>query len=112
MDAAVLSVATLAVNQGVSAFTSFLPPISDIRRANPADNPDVAADIRMGEVAAITLTVGIGAVCSSLSGSNVPIVVAVTTSLILIALYESTLRADRPFEATKVTLAPVPDPED
>ena len=93
--------ALLSVTQGIGAFGAFLPKISEVRRADPINNPDVAADIRMGEVAAATLTLGIGVIASSLTGSPVPVYTALLMVVILVSLYESTLRAHRPFEVKK-----------
>jgi len=90
--------AMLAVTQGMTAFTVFLPKFSDVRAAHPANNPDIAADVRMGEIAATTLTLGIGAMASSLTGSQIPAVTALLTCAVLITLYESTLRANKPLE--------------
>lgn len=90
--------ASLAIAQGVTAFNVFLPKITDIRKANPADNPDFAADVRIGEVAAVTVTMGIGLIASSLTRNSVPALVSGLVCLILIFLYESVLRADRPLE--------------
>lgn len=98
--------ALLSVTQGISAFGAFLPKISEVRRADPVNNPDVAADIRMGEVAAATLTLGIGVIASSLTGSAVPVYTALLMATILVCLYESTLRAHRPFESKTLTLVP------
>lgn len=90
--------ATLAVTQGITAFNSMLPKISEVRKNHPADNPDFAADVRMGEIAASALTLGVGCIASSLTGSPAPTIVAALTCLVLIILYESTLRANRPLE--------------
>lgn len=94
--------AMLGVTQGVTAFTTLMPSLSDIRKADPTDT-SFAADVRMGEVAAVTLTIGIGAISSSLIGSPVPAITSVFMCLILVAVYESALRGDRPFEA-KISL--------
>lgn len=90
--------ASLAVTQGVTAFSTFLPKFSDVRKNHPDDNPDFAADVRMGEVAAVTVTMGIGLIASSLTGSAAPAIVSALTCLVLVVLYESTLRANRPME--------------
>lgn len=95
----VLGPATLSITQGISAFHSFLPPFSDIRKNDPMGDPEFAADVRMGEVAAVTTTLGVGLITSSLTGSPVPVYTAVVMSAVLVALYESTLRRQRPMEA-------------
>lgn len=83
--------ATLCITQGIGAFTTFLPNFTEVRKADPHDNPEVVNDVRMGEVAAVTLTVGISMVASSLTGSPVPTVVALATCVVLVMLYESAL---------------------
>jgi hypothetical protein len=89
---------TLALTQGIASFHTFIPSLSDIRKNNPADNPDFAADVRMGEVASVALTVGIGVIASSLTGSSVPALVSLVVALGLVVMYESVLRSDRPLE--------------
>lgn len=91
--------AMLGVTGGIQAFMSVLPKLTDIRKADPINNPEVAADVRLGEVAGVTLTLGIGAIASSLTGSPVPALTALFMCIILVAVYESTLRAERPFES-------------
>jgi hypothetical protein len=93
----------LGVTQGITTFTTLLPPLSDIRKADPSDT-SFAGDVRMGEVAAVTLTLGIGVISSSLTGSPVPAATSVLMCFILLCVYESALRGDRPFEAK----APLP----
>jgi hypothetical protein len=98
VEPGLLGPTTLAISSGVSAFSTFLPKITDIRKANPNDDVSFAADVRMGEVAAAALTIGVGAIVSSLTGSSAPTVVAVIVALGLVIMYESTLRANRPME--------------
>lgn len=90
--------ASLSIAQGIGAFQAFLPKFSDVRRHDPQSNPDFAADVRMGEVAAVTVTLGIGAITSSLVGSPVPAVVSAAVCLVLVVLYESTLVAHDPMQ--------------
>lgn len=96
-DPAVTSAALIAMTQSIAAFQTFLPPLADIRKGS-ADDPGFAGDVRLGEVAAAGLTIGVGAIVGSLTGSSVPTVVAVVTAVGLVVLYESTLRASRPME--------------
>lgn len=97
MNAELLGPASLAMSQGISAFQFFLPKLSEVRKADSENNPDIVGDVRMGEVAAMTLCVGVGAIASSLSGSSVPAVVALLMGIILICVYESALRGDKPY---------------
>lgn len=89
------SAATLALTQAVSSFTFFLPKITDVRKADVSDAQAVA-DIRTGELAGLVVCLGIGAVCSSLARSSLPVMVSGVMALIIIALYESILRRDPP----------------
>ena len=91
-----LGAATIALGQTVGAFQFFLPRLSDVRKAGPND-ADMIGDVRMGEVAAGALCIGIGAMVSSLSGSAVPVVVSILTAAAMMCVYESALRGDKPF---------------
>jgi hypothetical protein len=85
---------TLVLGQAIGAFSTFLPKFSEVRAAHPSSNSDVVADVRMGEVAATALTVGVGAIASSLTGSPAPMIVGILTAFILVGLYEAALNAD------------------
>lgn len=102
IDPNLIGPTTLAISQAVGAFNTFLPSISEIRKNDPVANPEFAADVRVGEVAAVTITLGVGAIVSSLTGSSAPTVVALVACLGLIVLYETTLRAERPLESKAV----------
>ncbi len=92
-DPGVIGPAMLSLTQSVALFQTMLPKFSEIRKTNPEDNPELVQDVRMGELAAVLLTLGIGGMTSALTGSSVPSVVAVTSAAGLVLLYESALRA-------------------
>lgn len=92
----VVGPAMLVVSQSFGAFTHFLPPLSEVRKADIKTNPDIAGDVRMGEIAAITLAIGTGAILSSLTKSAVPSVVGFLVVVLLVCLYEAALSGDRP----------------
>jgi hypothetical protein len=94
----VIGPATLGVTQGITAFSVFLPKLSDVRRSTPDSDPSMAADVRLGEIAAVTSTIGIGVITASLTGSPVPAYTAVLMAGALVVLYECALRMDRPLE--------------
>lgn len=98
IDPSLLGPATLAISQAVSSFTTFLPPLAEIRKNHPDIDPSFAADVRVGELAAIGITLGIGAMVSTLTGSSVPVIVGLATAVGLVVLYESVLKSDRPME--------------
>lgn len=92
VDPGILGPATLAISQGFTAFSQFMPKLSDVRRADPKADTGTAEDVRIGEIAAVSVTIGMGIIMSSLTGSPVPAFVAVIVSIGLVMLYESTLR--------------------
>lgn len=90
--------ASLAAGQTLSSFASFLPRLSEVRKANAAAEPDIVGDVRLGEVAASAIAIGVGVIASSLSGSPVPMYAAALVAVILIVVYEIALRGDRVME--------------
>lgn len=103
MNPEMLGPASLTVTQGIVAFSMFLPRFTDIRRNNPDDNPDFAGDVRTGEVAAAALTLGVGAIASYYTGSPAPVMTGLFVTLVMIFVYESTLRSRAPFESKLLT---------
>lgn len=101
-NAAAASFAMMSVTQCVTAFTAFIPAFSDIRKHTPQNNPSFAADVRMGEAAAVTVTLGIGAISSSIAQSPMPALTAIVMSAILVTMYEVVLRKDNPGQAANV----------
>lgn len=106
MSSDIFGPAMLGVSAGIQAFQSMLPRITDIRKET-THNESFAADVRLGEVAAGTLTMGVGIIASSLTQSAIPVYTALLMTIILVTIYESTLRADRPFENSRhLTVVP------
>lgn len=91
VDPGVIGPATLAMTQSLSLFQGFLPKFTDIKNNSPHDL-GFTTDVRMGELAAGSLTIGIGAIASGFTGSAVPIVISILMVVSLIMLYESALR--------------------
>jgi hypothetical protein len=90
-----LGPATMAITTGVSLFQGLLPPLTEIRKKDPSNDPEFAADVRMGEFACIAILVGIGAITSTMVGQMTPLTVAIFMGAFLLALYEWTLRGRR-----------------
>ena|ERR1700750_2845588 len=108
--AEVLGPATLAAGQTISSFATFLPRLTDVRKASP-DDPGMIGDVRLGEIAASGIALGMGVITSSLTGSPVPMYAAVFVALILIAVYESALRGNNLFSPKVVNDAESVPPE-
>lgn len=83
--------AVLSLSQTVGAFQFFLPPLSVVRKASPMD-ADMIGDVRLGEIGAVALCVGTGAIAASFAKSSIPLVVGLATATILILVYEAALR--------------------
>lgn len=98
VDPSLVGPASLAVTQTVAVFTTFLPKWDEIRQKDPAHNPEFAADVRMAEIGAVCVTVGVGVIASWLTGSPVPAAVSGFAALGMVFMYEVTLRSDRPLE--------------
>lgn len=105
MADAIVGPATLVVSQGFSAFATFLPKLTDIRKADAKINPDIVGDVRLGEVAAFAFCVGTGVIVSSLTGSPVPTVVAVLMGLSLVCVYETALWGNKVMNPKEVVRA-------
>lgn len=105
MSSDIVGPAALVVSQAFSGFTQFLPPLAEVRKGDAVANPDLAGDVRMGEIAALTLTIGFGAILSSLTKSAVPAFVALLIGLILVCLYEAALSGNRPGNPKASSLA-------
>lgn len=96
-DAGALTAASLSLGQTVTAYTFFLPPLREVRQAG-ADNATIRGDVRMGQVAAGALSIGVAAIMSSLTSSTLPIVVSFIVAIIIAFMYETALRRERLFE--------------
>ena len=91
MDGNVIGAATLSMTQSLTLFHQFLPTFADISKADPQVDKAVVRDVRLGELAAVLMTLGIGGMTSALTGSSVPAVVALITAGGLVMLYEAAL---------------------
>jgi hypothetical protein len=98
--------ASMVLSQTISSFQSMLPTISSVRKASP-DDPDMAGDVRLGEIAASALSIGVGAIASSLLGD--PVLISSFIALTLIIIYEQALRRNRPMDPKPQTLKVVQD---
>lgn len=86
-----LGSASLAVGQTVGSFSLFLPSFSSVRQAGPNDE-GVRKDVRLGQIAAFTVSVGIGLILSQISGQPEPAMVSLAMALVIVSLYEKALR--------------------
>lgn len=92
--AAAAGISVTVAGMMMSGFTTFLPPLREIRQATPGD-ATMRHDVRYGQCAAGTLAVGVGGLMSWLTGSSTPIYIAIFTTLLYAAIYEMALRDER-----------------
>lgn len=92
--------ASIGIGQTVGVFLAFLPGLDKVRKESK--DSDTAKDVRNGEVMAIVVSVGVGAVISSLTKSPTPLYASVAVALLLVVVYEYTLRQNetKPAEVT------------
>lgn len=100
VDPAILGVAMTAVGTAANAFNSYLPRLSEVRRSHITD-PGMVGDVRMGEVAAITVTIGVGVLASALTDSPMPAFTAAIMAVILVLIYETALKGENLFEPNR-----------
>ena len=96
-DAATASAAAIALGQTVGAYSFFLPPLREVRRAGTSDAA-MRGDVRMGQVASAALSLGVAGILANLTGSTLPVTVTIVVALIIAMLYETALRGERLFE--------------
>lgn len=97
VDGAIMAAATVSLGQSVTAYSFFLPPLREVRRASTHDSA-MRGDVRMGQVAAAAVTLSVGAMLSYLVGSAVPLTVAMLTAFVIAALYQTALNGEGLFE--------------
>jgi hypothetical protein len=56
-------------------------------------------DVRMGQIAAAALSLGVATILANLTGSTMPVIATAVVALIIAFLYETALRGDRLFES-------------
>lgn len=81
----------LAMTQGTILFVTLLPAVTDMRKASP-DDQGFKADVRTSEGIAAALTLGTGLAAGLLSGSKVPVLIAIGTVVLLVVVSELLLR--------------------
>lgn len=86
--------ALLAATQGITAFHTLLPPLSEVRRANPAADIQIKMDVRTGEFAASTITLAVGALIAILVKNVIPVIISLVICGVMLFVYESVLSVD------------------
>lgn len=93
MNPAEVGVVLLVAAEAPQAYSAFLPSIMTIRTF--VGDEGAVADIREGELLGSVFVAGIGVVGSMLTGSPWPVVVAILTIVVMVAIYEHALNGRR-----------------
>jgi len=83
--------ASLSITQAVISFSAFLPNFVEVGKA---DKEQIVGEVRLGELAATSIALSIGALLSWLSRSSIPFGIAAFMSFVLVAMYEVALRKE------------------
>jgi hypothetical protein len=86
-----LGTSSIAISQAVIAFTAFLPNFVEVGKSS---KDDIQGEVRLGEMAAVTIALSIGGLLGWMTGSYVPFFIAGTMSAILVGMYETALRKE------------------
>lgn len=92
-----LGVSVLSISQGFAAFSLFMPKLSVVR-ASTGQDMVLAHDVRMGEIAASAITLGIAGIISYATRSAAPLYIGGIVAAGFVTLYEVTLHKIRPVE--------------
>lgn len=96
-DPGVSAATAVSLGQTITVYALFLPSITEVRRASSED-PQIRGDVRMGQLAGATLSIGVGVVLTQMTGSSVPVMVAAFIAAIIAGIYEFAMRGERMFE--------------
>lgn len=87
----VVSSTLLGITTSVGLYTAFLPDLREIRKTPPSSED--ARSIRMGELAAGALTIGIGITATTMVHSPMPLALSIASALAMVCMYETILNA-------------------
>jgi hypothetical protein len=94
-----MGVAAISLAQSFGFFQSYMPPIAEVRKADPG-NAEMAGDVRIGEVAALTGSLAVGAIVAWITKDPTPVYVSGLVIAVMVFVYEMTLRSSRPLEGS------------
>lgn len=86
-----VSVAAIAIGQTVVAYQFFMPSVSEVRRADAGD-PGIRGDVLLGQIGAGGVSLAIGVMLASLSGSHIPVWATVFVAAIIAGVYHYAMK--------------------
>jgi hypothetical protein len=90
-DPGALTASSIAIGQTVFAYSYFLPPLREVRRADPND-PDVRGDVILGQVAAMAVSLSIGGLVTWMTGSTIPVLTTIAVAVVIAIIYHYALQ--------------------
>lgn len=81
----------VALTTGIGLFTTFLPPLTEVRKNSRTDS-EFVSDVRWGQAAAAALTLSLGGIAAVYVNDPAPLILAVAFAGGLVLLYEMALR--------------------
>lgn len=93
-DPGMVSISAIAIGQTVVAYQFFLPRISEVRRADPSDAA-MQGDVVLGQIGAGAVSMAVAVVVAVLSGSAVPVWVALVVAAIIAGIYHYAMNGSR-----------------
>jgi hypothetical protein len=96
-DVAGLSTASLTIGQTVFTYSYFMPPLREVRKANP-DDPDMRGDVLMGQLAAGSVSMSVGMMLTWMTGSKAPVMTTLFIAVVIAVLYQYALNGGRMVE--------------
>lgn len=85
-DAGAVSVSAIAIGQTVVAYQFFLPRMSDVRRASPADTA-MQKDVIVGQLGAGALSLAVGGLLAVLTRSATPVYASLFVAAVIAVVY-------------------------
>lgn len=82
----------ILTTMSLDAFGLMMPKLADVRSAGP--NGEIAADVRLGQLASAVVIIGIGAIISYTTKDKTVLYVAIGAVTLLALVYEYALRID------------------
>lgn len=93
-DPGALQASTISIGQTVVAYQFFLPTLREVRQADPND-AKMRGDVLLGQVAAGSVSLGVGVLLGWLTGSKLPLMVSGFIALVIAGLYHYALNGQR-----------------
>lgn len=89
-DPNAITASTVSIGQSIFAYSFFLPRLSEVRRADPED-PHIRGDVMLGQLAAGSVSMAVGAMLSWMTASQVPAMTTLFIAAIIAAIYQYAL---------------------